>query len=96
MRNIRPSAKPAPLVTQPSPTLLTRTVRRHVAACVVPGETGCDFNNRDKPQLHANAGAAQVESVRHLRAAHAQFLSIEVTAKRQRQVVNETLELIVE
>jgi hypothetical protein len=91
-----PAAKPS-LVTQPSPTILSRIVKRFTAYCPIGGDAeGCEakFNERKTPTLHTNKGAAQVEAVRHIRSAHADTLFMEREAKRQRQVVNESLALV--
>jgi len=94
----QPQTKPTALqqkITQPSPTILTRTVKRHIAVCPQVAEQ-CDFANRAKPELHSSAASAEVESVRHLRAAHKGVLSFEVSAVRKRQITNETLAIVEE
>jgi hypothetical protein len=90
------ATKPAPLVTKPSPTLITRNVRRYVAMCAVANQTDCQFANRSTPKLHGSSAAAEVEGGRHMRSDHANFLAFEVKAKRSRQVVNESIELVAE
>lgn len=95
------SAKEAAKPTGPAPITRTRTVKRYVATCptMTLADNGdpltCDFTQRAKPQLHGTADAATVESVRHLRTAHAEWLSREVQATRtvqvQRTVVGDEL-----
>lgn len=97
----RTPAKPVPLkkgglTTEPSPVLQTRNVKRHIATCIAVLDTenvSCDFPNRKSPKLHSAAGGAEVESARHLRSAHKDLLSLEISAKRTRRVVDEQIEI---
>lgn len=81
--------KPAS-AAKPEAEVRTREVKRYTAQC--PFE--CEFNARTTKELHASKASAEVETVRHIRAGHADDLRAEVTALKQRRVTVEDVSVV--